>query len=107
MSVSRFALLAGLGAVLAMPALAQSNNPDFSLRNRGNVDINEIYVSSSQVDNWGRDRLGRNVLEPGRSLEIVLPAGQCVNDIRVVYSNGRSQERRQVNTCNLTDVSFP
>ena len=69
--------------------------------------INEVYVSSSAVQSWGRDRLGENVLSPGRNLSVVLPAGQCVNDMRVVYANGRSEERRQVNTCNLTDVNFP
>ena len=97
-------LLAGL---IAGPALAQSNNPDFNLHNRGSVVINEIYVSSSRVQSWGNDRLGQNTLAPGRNVSIVLPANQCVNDIRVVFANGQSEERRQVNTCNLTDVNFP
>ncbi len=107
MKVTRFVLAAALGAMLAAPAWAQSNNPDFTLNNRGNVVINELYVSSSRTNNWGNDRLGRNTLAPGRSVNVVLPAGQCVNDIRVVYANGQSNERRQVNTCNITEVNFP
>ena len=102
--LAAFGLLAGLSA---SPALAQSNNPDFKLHNRGSVVINEIYVSSSAVQSWGRDRLGENTLSPGRNTNIVLPAGQCVNDMRVVYANGQSDERRRVNTCELTDVNFP
>lgn len=105
--IARFAFAALLGGLLAAPAWAQSNNPDFTLNNRGNLVINEVYVSSSANANWGRDRLGQNVLPPGRGVSIVLPAGQCVNDIRVVYANGQASERRQVNTCNLTEVSFP
>lgn len=107
MHFMRFVLIAGFGILLAAPAWAQSNNPDFTLNNRGNVVINEVYVSSSRVSSWGNDRLGQTVLPPGRGLNVVLPAGQCVNDIRVVYANGQSSERLQVNTCNLTEVNFP
>jgi hypothetical protein len=104
---SRSALLAGFGLLLAAtPALAQ-NDPSFRLTNNGNVPINEIYVSSSANQNWGADRLGDRTLAVGGTYTIRLPAGQCVNDIRVVWSNGQSRERRQVNTCNLTDVVFP
>ena len=92
-----------------MPAFAQqpSNNPDFRLNNRGQQAINELYVSSSADANWGQDRLGVNILPPNQSFSVVLPAGQCMNDIRVIWADGRNQERRQVNTCNLTDVNFP
>ena len=108
MKITRFALVAAMASLLAAPAWAQtSNNPDFTLRNRGSVVINEVYVSSSATSNWGADRLGANTLAPGRSLSIVLPAGQCRNDIKVVFANGRESERRGVNTCELTEVVFP
>ncbi|WP_424813263.1 hypothetical protein [Roseococcus sp. YIM B11640] len=107
MLITRTAFFAAIAMTAAAPAWAQSNNPDFRLNNRGNVVINEVYVSSSADQNWGSDRLGQNVLEPGQNFVISLPAGQCVNDIRVVYANGQATERRQVNTCNLTDVNFP
>jgi hypothetical protein len=94
-------LTSGAGAVLA-----QGNNPDFRLNNRTGATINEVYVSSSRSDGWGRDRLGDNVLSSGRGLNIVLPAGQCTNDIRVVFENGQSQERRGVNTCGITEFNF-
>ncbi|MBP0495292.1 hypothetical protein [Roseomonas indoligenes] len=87
-------------------ASAQSNNPDFRLNNRTGSTINEVYVSSSARANWGRDLLGDNTLPSGQSLNVVLPAGQCMNDIRVVYANGAAQERRQVNTCGITDFNF-
>lgn len=96
------ALLAGL----AGPALAQSSDPSFRLNNRTGTTINEIYVSSSAVSSWGNDRLGQNVLNSGQTLTIRLPDGQCMNDIRVVYANGRSQEWRQQNTCNITDFNI-
>lgn len=93
-------LLAGL----ASPALAQGD-PSFRLNNRGGVTITQVFVSSSATSNWGPDRLGANVLQPGQYLLVRLPAGQCVNDIRVVYANGRSQEWMRQNTCQLTDFN--
>jgi len=104
---SIFALAVGAGLVLAGAASAQSNDPSFRVNNRGNQAINEIYVSSSSVSSWGRDWLGQNVLPPGQSFLIRLPGGQCVNDIRIVFANGQAAERRQVNTCNITDFNVP
>ena len=106
--MKRHFLIAALAvAALALPAASQSNNPDFRVNNRGQQAINEIYVSSSAVSTWGNDRLGANILAPGASLNISLPAGQCMNDIRVIWADGANVERRQVNTCNITDMNFP
>ena len=90
--------------LFAGPALAQSD-PSFRLNNRTGATINEVFVSSSASGGWGNDRLGANVLNSGQFLTINLPNGQCMNDIRVVYANGRSQEWRQQNTCAVTDFN--
>lgn len=97
-------LAAALGLATGA-AQAQSNNPDFRVNNGTGQVINEVYVSSSNVNSWGPDRLGANVLSPGQSLMVSLPAGQCVNDIRVVFATGAAMERRGVNTCALTDFN--
>jgi hypothetical protein len=96
-----------LAALLAGAAAAQPRDPSFNLVNRSGQTINEIYVSPSSQDSWGRDWLGQNVLPPGQSWPIRIPVGQdCVNDIRVVYANGNAEERRRVDTCALTEVVF-
>ena len=96
------ALLLGAASV---PALAQSD-PSFNVVNRSGRTIQELYVSSSQVNTWGTDMLGTSVLENGRAFPVRLPAGQCVNDIRVVYDGGQAEERRAVDTCPLNEVVF-
>ena len=53
------------------------------------------------------DWLGDRTLASGATYVLRLPAGQCVNDIRVVYDNGQASERRRVNTCSITDLVFP
>jgi hypothetical protein len=88
-------------------AAARSNNPDFRIVNRSNRTINEIYVSASSNNSWGSDWLGSNTLPPGRFWTITPREGTCVHDIRVVYNDGNASERRRINTCNLTDVTFP
>jgi hypothetical protein len=95
--------LAGAGA-----ALAQPQNPSFNLVNRSDNTINEVYATSAGMANWGRDRLGDNSIPPGQSYPIRLPAdGNCVYDVKVVYANGGTDERRGLNTCTLESVVFP
>jgi hypothetical protein len=91
---------------LAAPAMAQSQDPSFRVNNRTNVVINEIYVSSANDNSWGQDRLGANVLSPGQTLTIRLPQAQCLNDIRIVFANGQTHERRRVDTCQITDYNM-
>lgn len=98
-------------AALALPLLAaggpaMAQDPSFRLNNRTGQTINEVYVSSSRLSDWGRDLLGANVLQNGQTLTIRIPAGQCLNDIKVVYANGQTMERMQINTCQLTDVNL-
>lgn len=88
-------------------AAAQSGDPSFNLVNRSGRTINEIYVSPVTDRNWGRDWLGADVLPDGRAWPIrIAPSAGCLQDIRVVYADGRSEERRNLNTCMLVDVVF-
>jgi hypothetical protein len=105
----RVLIAALIGAALigasAMPAATQSNDPSFRVVNRGSDVVQEVYASPSTQQNWGQDRLGADMIQPGANYIVRLPAdGNCVYDIRFVYQNGRSEERRNLNTCNLTDV---
>ncbi len=105
----RLALTAAIGAAamtLAAPAMAQTNDPSFRMNNRSGTTINEVYISSSNDQNWGNDRLGANVLANGQSYVFNLPSGQCMNDVKVVYENGRSQEWRNRDTCQIKDFNI-
>jgi hypothetical protein len=103
-----FAFLSVLGlAVIAGPAGAQpQNNPSFNLVNRSQQPINELYATPQGLDNWGKELLGDTTVAPGNSFAVRLPAGQCIYDVRVVYGNGRAEEKRNLNTCNISDVAF-
>jgi len=98
-------------AALALPLLAatapaKAQDPSFRLNNSTGQTINEVYVSSSQQRDWGADLLGAGVLLNGNTLTIRIRDGQCLNDIRVIYASGRSQEWLQRNTCQITDINI-
>lgn len=92
------------GAAVAAPV---TGNPSFSFVNNSGATIREIYVSLSSQSQWGGDRLGANVLNPGASLWVDLPqGGGCLTDVRVVYMNGAVAERRGIETCSLASLGW-
>lgn len=106
-----FGSSAGSGATIsggkAGAAAPRGGDPSFSFINSSGQTVQELYVSLSSDSNWGRDRLGNNVLNPGQTSWVNLPSGStCTVDIKVVYSNGRSAERRGVETCNLSELRW-
>jgi hypothetical protein len=101
------ALIVAVLALAAMPLRAQPGNPSFNLVNRSGQTINEVYVSPVTQPNWGRDLLGTEVLPNGRSFAVrIAPAAGCRQDVRVVYADGRPEERRNVDTCAITEMVF-
>lgn len=101
-------IAAAVAALLAGPAAAQAPNPSFNVVNRTSSVINHVFATPAGVTAWGRDRIGGRPIAPGQTGPIRLPAdGNCVYDIRVVYANGQSDERRGLNTCNVDNVIFP
>jgi hypothetical protein len=95
------------GSAQATPRAATgSANPSFNLVNHGAQPMREVYVSSARATHWGQQRLPRP-MQPGQHLPVRLPTNDCVNDVRVVWMDGRSEERRQVDTCRLVNLVFP
>ncbi len=90
------------------PAAAQGGNPSFNLVNRSPQPINQVFATPAGIDRWGNDRLARSFLPAGQAFPVRLPAdGNCVYDIRVVYGDGKPEERRRLDTCEIDTVAFP
>lgn len=100
----RLALAATLLAAAATPAFAQGCDTRFTLRNNSGAQVNEFYFGPSANANWGRDRLGENVLPPGRSMSFT-PGGRGGNyDFKLVWANGETAEVMRVNICEASDI---
>lgn len=86
---------------------AKGGDPSFRFLNSTRMVVRELYVSLSSDGNWGPDRLGQGVLQPGQSVWVGLPGGRvCQSDIRVVYADGRAEERRRMETCSIAEVNW-
>jgi hypothetical protein len=85
---------------------AKGGDPSFRFRNSTGMVVRELYVSLSTDNNWGSDRLGQGVLAPGQNVWVGLPGAGCQVDIRVVYEDGRSAERRRMETCSIAEINW-
>lgn len=84
-----FALLAGL-TLSSQSSLAQ--NADFQLVNKTGYSISEVYVSPSKSRSWGRDILGRHIIDDGEAWNLSFPhsKSQCVQDLKIVFEDDNS-----------------
>ena len=66
-----------------------------------------IYVSAVDSGDWGSDKLGDDVLSVADRFPVVLPRdGRCQYDVRVVYGDGATEERRNQDVCAISEMAF-
>ena len=103
-------LLAGTAcaATLMTPTTTLAGDADFTLINRTGYAIAEVYLAPANQKNWGRDRLGRNVLDNGRSKLITFAdSANCMQDIQVVFDDdGSSVVWEDFDLCELHKITL-
>jgi S1-C subfamily serine protease len=88
------------------PTTQGSSNPDFFVVNNSQKTIQHIFVSTVQADKWGEDRMP-GVLRPGERYTMRLPRdGQCQYDVRVIYEDKTTEERRRQDVCRIEEMAF-
>jgi hypothetical protein len=60
--------------------------------------VDRLFLARLSLEGWGQDRLGQEVLRPGRSARYRATAGGA-QDLRVIWADGRAAELRQVDPC--------
>lgn len=98
--------LALLSLLFCATLSAQPGDPTIEIVNRSTLAIEFVYVSPASSTGWGRDWLGENVLRPNQQLRVAPPRGECMFDVRVIYSNKAEEERRNQNLCQLIELVF-
>lgn len=101
--------LAGVIALtlLAAPALAQQDPRPrpFMLLNQGPATILAVELSAAGQQRYGASLIGRVELPPGNALHITPPSGSgCLSDLRIRWSNGRSQDLPGEDLCQAQRV---
>jgi hypothetical protein len=99
-----YAALCGAGfAATTRPPTLQP--PLFTLVNRSPQVIRELFVTPAGNANWGQNHLdGKNgnatAIPTGASFTVRRRAdANCIYDIRLVYADGNTEDRRGVNIC--------
>ncbi len=108
--VIRALWLAGTAAAatLMTPVAAVAGDADFTLVNRTGYAIAEVYLAPANQKTWGRDRLGRNVLDNGRSKLLTFSdSANCMQDIQIVFEDdGSSVVWEDFDLCSLHKITL-
>jgi hypothetical protein len=113
--LSRLGLAGLLALVLAVPATGQTPQPPRSrpaprslvVVNASGRPVYQLRVSPTDMEQWGEDRLGNEVVPPGASFRVALGRTvQCLFDVQVTYDDVSSEERSAVDICRLRTVTF-
>ena len=83
------------------------DDPSFRLFNRAAVPVTEVFATPSGAGNWGQNRLSAP-LTPDHKQVFALPHdGNCIYDLRVVFGDKRSMERKRTNLCKVAELPVP
>jgi hypothetical protein len=96
-----------LVAAWAVPAFADPR--DFNVANNSSIVLTHVYVSPSDVQQWGDDILGRDVLNPTESVSVSFggfDGNSCLYDLKVVGQQGEQGLMYKVDLCSTTTVTF-
>ena len=101
--VSALAILLSAFAVVPTVADAQTqqrrrNRFQYTIQNNSRYVIRELYFETSENDQWGPDRLGRNVLPVGQTFRLTnIIAGEY--DMKLVDEDGDVCELYNIMVC--------
>lgn len=87
---------------------AFANDAFFTLVNKSDYVISELYASPVNTDEWEDDILGQDVLEPGQRLNVTVADGsdQCEYDMKVVDEDGEEHILEGLDICEEALVEF-
>lgn len=90
-----------LAAAAAAAAAQQEARPrPFVLMNLGPAGIVAVEMSPAGEGRYGASLIGRVELPPGHALHITPPSrSPCLNDLRIRWSDGRTEARLREDLC--------
>ena len=95
-------------ALISMTGGALAGNADFTLVNKTGYAINEVFISPSQKNSWGQDRLGANQLLNGQSRKFKFgDTRNCKQDIKAIFTDDESEvEWENINLCEVDKITL-
>jgi hypothetical protein len=111
-----FRTMIALLAMTSLATVAQASHltRDLNLVNSSRTTVASFFASHAGTDEWNVDLLSRRGLQPNHFVQLDLedPAGDCRYDFKLVFTDGTSEIRRNVDICamrtyTLTDGATP
>ena len=102
---SLLALCVAAAVVAGVSTAFAAGSQDFRLVNRTGVEINTLYISPSEADDWEEDVLGEDTLPPGAGLDVSFSGrDECLWDLMVTDGDGNAVYWRKINLCEVAKV---
>ncbi|KOF22619.1 MULTISPECIES: hypothetical protein [Ensifer] len=102
--------LTALAVLAASTATASAEDLVFQLKNKTEAVLTNFYTSPVGVDQWEDDVFGRQVLNPGESMEITIADGRdvCKYDMRFEFEEGSGLDTTEdtQDLCELGEYSI-
>lgn len=98
-----------LPMVVATSTIAFANDLAFLLYNKTSVDLVELYVSPTNIDDWEENLMqGGQRLGPRQSTTVTIGDGRttCMYDILGVFADGDEVDDYEIDLCELESYSF-
>ncbi len=83
-------------------------NQDFTLVNSTGVEINKLFVSPHDKDDWEEDILGQDTLASGQTLDIKFDRDEksALWDLRVEDTQGNAIEWENLNLLEISKITL-
>jgi hypothetical protein len=96
-------------APVASPPPSPGRTTRLKLTNNGASPIQAFYIRRAGATDWGASRLGAGdataAIAPGSALTVSVPLeGGCIYELRVVFENHQSREKRGADLCKITEL---
>ena len=106
-TIARNVMFCALSTVLAVGS-AFAGDADFTLVNRPGYSIREVYITPSHKKDWGKDRMGENVLDNGKArLFKFSDKSSCLQDLMVVFDDDESEVIwEEFDLCELNKITL-
>lgn len=92
----------------ATTAASTAANQDFTLVNKTGVEIDKVFISPHDGDDWEEDILGRDTLPDGQSVDIKFHRSETAAlwDLRVEDSKGNAIEWENLNLLQISKATL-
>ena len=99
---------ANANAANANSASAQSGAQDFTLVNQTGVEIDKVYISPHDSDDWEEDILGQDTLPNGQTVDVKFSRDETAAlwDLRIEDKQGNKIEWESLNLLKIEKVTL-